>query len=94
MVAGGDDDVKIVVKRSGGFAAIPLRGELDTAGRADAGRWHELVRRARLRSAPPHRPQPDRFVYTIDVDGEEVTIGEADLTALQQDLVDSVLAEP
>ena len=28
----------------------------------------------------PSRPQPDRFVYTFDVDGQQVVVGEQDLT--------------
>ncbi len=28
----------------------------------------------------PTRPQPDRFVYTFDVDGRQVVVGEQDLT--------------
>jgi hypothetical protein len=28
----------------------------------------------------PTQPQPDRFVYTFDVSGDQVVVGEQDLT--------------
>lgn len=85
--------MRIAVTRSGGVAGIRRRAAVDTAGRGDADDWHTLVRRADLGSAPPHRPAPDRFVYTIEVDGDEVTVGEADLTGPLEELIDRVLSE-
>lgn len=85
--------MRITVTRSGGVAAIRRRAAVDTRGRRDADDWHDLVRRADLGSAPPHRPAPDRFVYIIDVDDQQVTIGEQDLAGARLELVDRVLAE-
>lgn len=85
--------MRIAVTRSGGVAAIRRRAVVDTEGRGDAEAWHGLVRRADLANAPPHRPAPDRFVYTIRVDAEEVTVSEQDLAGALLELVDRVLAE-
>lgn len=83
--------MKISVTRSGGVAGIRRQGEVDTSERPDAEIWHQLLRSADLSSVPPHRPAPDRFVYTIRVNGRETTIGEADLVGSRRELVDRVL---
>ncbi len=85
--------MRIAVTRSGGVAGIRRHAEVVTAGRGDAAARHDLVRRADLAGVPPHQPAPDRFVYTIIVDGHEVTVGEAELTEPLRELADRVLAE-
>lgn len=85
--------MRIAVTRSGGLAAIRREAVVDTEDRGDAEDWRALVRRADLRNAPPHRPAPDRFVYTVRVDAEEVTVSEQDLAGALLELVDRVLAE-
>lgn len=85
--------MRIAVTCSGGVAGIRRHAEVDTAGRSAAGAWHDLVHRADLERPPEHQPAPDRFVYTITVDGREITVGEAELTEPLRELVDRVLAE-
>jgi hypothetical protein len=41
----------------------------------------------------PHAPQPDRFVYTFNLRGEEVVVGEPDLTPDLQQLATLILPE-
>lgn len=85
--------MRITVTRSGGVAAIRRQAVIDTEERSDADAWHALVRQADLANAPPHRPAPDRFVYTIRVEDDEVTISEQDLAGALLELVDRALAE-
>lgn len=89
--------MKISVTRSGGFAGITRRAEVDTDGRPDADDWHRMVARAGLDDpadltdrGPAGRP--DRYVYRIEVDGRTAQVGEADLDEPTRALVDSVLA--
>ena len=39
-----------------------------------------LLQQIDLRAVTTSPPQPDRFVYTFDVDGQRVVVGEQDLT--------------
>lgn len=84
--------MKISVTRSGGFAGITRRAEVDTDQRPDAGDWKHLVDRADLsdRGHPPGKP--DRYVYRIDVDGRTAHVGEADLDEPTRALIDRVFA--
>jgi hypothetical protein len=84
--------VKISVVRSGGFAGLTQSASVDTAERTDAAEWHALVDRIDLGALPPPRPQPDRYVYEIDIDGQTAEVGEADLTDPLRDLVGKVLS--
>ncbi len=38
--------MRIEVRRTGGFAGIERRAEVDTAARTDAPEWHALAERA------------------------------------------------
>jgi len=82
--------MRISVTRSGGFAGITRRAEVDTDERPDADDWKRLVDRADLRDRG--RPAPDRFVYRIDVDGRTAHVGEADLDEPTRALIDRVFA--
>lgn len=83
--------MKISVTRSGGFAGITRRAEVDTEGRPDADDWHRMVDQADLTDRGPEG-RPDRYVYRIEVDGRTAQVGEADLDEPTRALVDSVLA--
>jgi hypothetical protein len=83
--------MKISVTRSGGFAGMTRRGEVDISGRADAKEWHDLVRRADLPNRRDSPGRPDQYTYRIDVDGEVAHVGEADLDEPTRRLVDRVL---
>jgi hypothetical protein len=100
MVAGrGPEEAQLIVKvaRSGGFAGLVAEGELDTTGRPDADRIESVLRAldpARLGSG---RPQPDRYVYRIEVrdapdrDATHFTVAEQDLDETTAWLLDLVL---
>lgn len=85
--------MKITVTRSGGFAGITRRAHVDVADQPDAADWDTLLRRIRLADLPPPPANaPDRFVYTIEIDGTSAQVGEADMTGPLRELVTRVLS--
>jgi hypothetical protein len=89
--------VILKVVRSGGFAGLRAQGELDTSTEPDSERLEEAVRgldQARLGSG---RPQPDRYIYRLQVQHQadqeptEVTVAEQDLDEETAWLLDRVL---
>ncbi|MFE1880136.1 protealysin inhibitor emfourin [Streptomyces diastatochromogenes] len=86
--------MRIQVRRTGGFAGIERRAEVDTSGRPDAHEWHTLAERA-LASGQGTRPAgvPDGFNYEITVDGRTVYAADPRLTEEQRDLISRVLKE-
>ncbi|MFI9200459.1 protealysin inhibitor emfourin [Streptomyces sp. NPDC053048] len=88
--------MRIVITRTGGFAGIERRAELDTCGRPDATHLEALAHRALApgRDVPPrHRGVPDGFHYEIDVDGRSVHLADPHLTQDQRELIRTVLKE-
>lgn len=85
--------MKIAITRSGGFAGLVQRSVVDTAGLTDAqaAQWRALAGRVDLAALPPPSPQPDRYVYEIEIDGQTAEVGEADLTGALRELVDKVM---
>jgi hypothetical protein len=78
---GGDAPLVVAVTRSGGFAGIRQTGELTLGDDPRTPEVESLLDRIDLRSvAPATPPQPDRYVFTFHVRGEQVVLGEADLT--------------
>ncbi|MGW4020627.1 protealysin inhibitor emfourin [Streptomyces sp. NPDC005009] len=86
--------MRIQVRRTGGFAGIERRAEVDTSGRADAHEWHALAERvmATGRGTPP-AGVPDGFSYRITVDGRSVYCADPRLTDEQRELIRRVLKE-
>ncbi|MER6748895.1 protealysin inhibitor emfourin [Streptomyces fungicidicus] len=86
--------MRIQVRRTGGFAGIERRAEVDTSGRADADEWHALAGRVMTagRGAPP-AGVPDGFSYRITVDGRSVYCADPRLTEEQRELIRRVLKE-
>ncbi|KJY43847.1 metalloprotease [Streptomyces sp. NRRL B-1568] len=86
--------MRIVITRTGGFAGIERRAELDTCGRPDATHLEALAHRA---LAPGResgsRGVPDGFRYVIDVDGRSVHLADPHLTQEQRELIRTVLKE-
>ncbi|URN16007.1 MULTISPECIES: protealysin inhibitor emfourin [Streptomyces] len=90
--------MRIEVRRTGGFAGIERRAEVDTSGRPDADAWQalagavleEAAARGSARSGPG---VPDGFGYEITVDGRTVRCAEPHLTGAQRELVSRVLRE-
>ena len=71
---------RVAVTRSGGFAGVRQAGELTLGDDPRTPEVESLLGRIDVRSLAAHRPQPDRFVYSFDLDGEVATVGEQDLT--------------
>ena len=86
--------MRIRVRRTGGFAGIERRAEVDTSARPDAEEWHALAERALAagRGAPP-AVVPDGFSYEITVDGRTVYCADPRLTDEQRTLISKVLKE-
>ncbi|MER7763002.1 protealysin inhibitor emfourin [Streptomyces sp. NPDC097619] len=90
--------MRIEVRRTGGFAGIERRAEVDTADLtdpADAEEWRALALRA-LEPAPPGpagEAVRDGFSYRITVDGRTVRCADPHLTEAQRRLISRVLKE-
>ncbi|MEU5207842.1 protealysin inhibitor emfourin [Streptomyces sp. NPDC020742] len=86
--------MRIHVHRTGGFAAIDRRAEIDTAGREDSGEWQSLAERA-VAAAHTEPPigVPDGFSYQITVDGRTVYCSDPRLTDDQRTLITKVMKE-
>ncbi|MFI1616204.1 protealysin inhibitor emfourin [Streptomyces lydicus] len=86
--------MRIHVHRTGGFAAIDRRAEIDTADRPDAADWKELAEQAVATAhAEPPVGVPDGFSYQITVDGRTVYCSDPRLTDEQRTLITKVLKE-
>ncbi|HEX6447733.1 MAG TPA: protealysin inhibitor emfourin, partial [Streptosporangiales bacterium] len=68
--------MRIAVTRSGGFAGLVRRAEIDSADHPDVARLLDAVR---LDELPEPAPRPDRFVYEIEIGDRAAQVGEADL---------------
>ncbi|MFI0232968.1 protealysin inhibitor emfourin [Streptomyces sp. NPDC017086] len=86
--------MRIRVRRTGGFAGIERRSEVDTSDRPDAPEWQALAERvlATGRGTPP-AGVPDGFGYEITVDGRTVYTADPRLTDDERELVSRVLKE-
>lgn len=86
--------MRIRVRRTGGFAGIERRAEVDTSGLPDAHEWQALAERALAagRDAPP-AGVPDGFSYEITVDGRTVYAADPRLTEEQRTLISRLLKE-
>ncbi|MEV7724126.1 protealysin inhibitor emfourin [Streptomyces sp. NPDC101733] len=88
--------MRIEVVRTGGFAGIERRAEVDTSGRPDEDEWRALALLA-LRPDPERAPGPggvrDGFSYRITVDGRTVSCRDPHLSDAQRSLITRVLKE-
>ncbi|MBD0747231.1 protealysin inhibitor emfourin [Streptomyces sp. CBMA152] len=86
--------MRIQVTRTGGFAGIERRAEVDTSGRPDAAEWQALAEAALADGrAEPSTGVPDGFHYEITVDGRTVHCEDPHLSEAQRTLVSRVLKE-
>ncbi|MEW2415163.1 protealysin inhibitor emfourin [Streptomyces sp. NPDC046866] len=87
--------MRILVVRTGGFAGIERRAEVDTSGRPDEDEWRALAQLALRPAAPPSAGArvPDGFSYRITVDGRTVTCHDPHLSDAQRALITRVLKE-
>jgi hypothetical protein len=83
----------VSVRRSGGFAGRQVTGEVRLGGDDPRSAEAEtLVGRIDLRAVTGlSDPQPDRYIYMFVIRGDEVTVGEQDLTPELEQLARLVL---
>jgi hypothetical protein len=81
----------VTVRRSGGVTGVTLERGIDTATAAGGGRVEQLLPQVPLGSATVGAPQPDRYVFAIDVDGETVQVHEPEVGPELAELIDIVL---
>ncbi|GAB2642024.1 protealysin inhibitor emfourin [Kribbella swartbergensis] len=87
----------VKVTRSGGFAGLIAEGELDTASEPDAAELEAAIRALDQDRLGTGRPQPDRYVYRLEVrdapnaDATHLTVAEQDLDRTTAWLLDRVL---
>lgn len=87
----------VTVTRSGGFAGLMAHGELDTTFQPDAARLEAAVRALDQGRLGSGMPQPDRFVYRVEVrdapgsPATHLTVAEQDLDQTTAWLLDRVL---
>ncbi|WP_238177291.1 protealysin inhibitor emfourin [Kribbella sp. VKM Ac-2566] len=86
----------VSVTRSGGFAGLTKQAELDTSDQPDADRLEAAVRELGAKDLGTGRPQPDRYVYRLEVrDAADVThhtVAEQDMDATTAWLLDRILS--
>jgi hypothetical protein len=94
-------DGLVEVSRSGGFAGLTLRGQVDLDQLAGPDRvaWDVALNEGLATSpaSPAHEPAPDRFVYRVSrpATGLDVTVGEHELADDVRALLDrAVLPAP
>ena len=86
--------MRISVTRTGGFAGIERRAELDTTGRPDATHLDALAHQAvETGHATVPRGVPDGFQYEITVDGRTIHAADPRLSDAQRELIRTVLKE-
>ncbi|MFE4535896.1 protealysin inhibitor emfourin [Streptomyces scopuliridis] len=87
--------MRIQVRRTGGFAGIERRAEIETSGLRDAGDWRELAERAMADGADtPSAGVPDGYHYVITLDDDRtVHCADPGLTEAQRALISRVLKE-
>jgi hypothetical protein len=81
----------VAVRRSGGFAGQVRSAELQLGEDPEADEVRRLLRRVDLQSVTTSGEAPDRFVYTVAVGEQSITVGERDLTPDLQRVVQIVL---
>jgi thermolysin metallopeptidase-like protein/emfourin len=82
---------RVMVTRSGGFAGLRQAGEVLLGDDPRTPEVERLLTRVDLARVYASRPQPDRYVYTFVVAGQEVVLGEQDLTPELEELARLVL---
>ncbi len=81
----------VAVRRSGGFAGQVRSAELQLGEDPRADEVRRLLRRVDLQSVTTTDEAADRFVYTVAVGEQTITVGEHDLTPDLQRVVQIVL---
>jgi hypothetical protein len=96
-----EGSVIVTVTRSGGFAGLTKHAELDTSDQPDADKLEEAVRALGAKDLGSGRPQPDRYVYRLEVrDAQDQdatqpvqhTVAEQDVDATTAWLLDRIFS--
>jgi hypothetical protein len=85
--------VRVTIERSGGFAGIAMRREVDGASldELEAATLERLVHDAVEVPQPLPRPMPDAFQYDVNIDGHARTLIETDLPPEWERLIEWVM---
>lgn len=87
----------VKVTRSGGFAGLMAHGELDTSTEPDTEQLEAAVQALDATDLGSGRPQPDRYVYKVEVrdapdaDATHHTVAEQDVNETTAWLLDRIL---
>jgi hypothetical protein len=82
---------KVAVRRSGGFTGQVRSAEIELGDDERADELRRLLRRVDLQQVSTGQSAPDRFVYTVEVGDQSITVGEGDLPPDLQRVVQIVL---
>ena len=82
---------KVAVRRSGGFAGQVRSAQIELGTDPQGEEVRRLLRRVDLQQVTTSESLPDRFVYTVEIGEQSVTVGERDLTPDLQRVVQIVL---
>ncbi|MEV7525801.1 protealysin inhibitor emfourin [Streptomyces sp. NPDC091371] len=86
--------MRIRVIKSGGFAGITYKAELETSGRPDAAELERLATEVLAQSGTgPPAGVPDGFRYSVTVDDRTVEFADPDISDAQEELVERVLRD-
>ena len=81
----------VAVRRSGGFTGQVRSAQLELGTDPQGEEVRRLLRRVDLQQVTTSESVPDRFVYTVEIGEQSVTVGEGDLTPDLQRVVQIVL---
>ena len=82
---------KVAVRRSGGFTGQVRSAQIELGTDPQGEEVRRLLRRVDLQQVTTGESVPDRFVYTVEIGEQSVTVGERDLTPDLQRVVQIVL---
>lgn len=87
--------MRIAVSRSGGFAGLVRRAEVDTDAVPDADAWLRLAEQAAPLPEPPTAPgrARDAFTWTIELGEQRAVLPDRSVTGPLRDLAERTLAE-
>ncbi|MFE2596545.1 protealysin inhibitor emfourin [Streptomyces sp. NPDC059396] len=87
--------MRIEVRRTGGFAGIERRAEVDTSHLPDAPAWQSLAEQALSDASadPADLGVPDGFHYWITIESRTIHCTDPHLTDSQRTLISRVLKE-
>jgi hypothetical protein len=81
----------VAVRRSGGFTGQVRSAQIELDGDPQGEEVRRLLRHVDLQQVTTSESLPDRFVYTVEIGEQSVTVGERDLTPDLQRVVQIVL---